>query len=221
MVMSVSEAAERLDLDPGRVRRLVASGFLAGHKVGGRWLVDEDALADRLEAHHRPGRPLSPRSAWGLLWAADNRPTLWLAPRERARAIERARSWPIDEWPWSCQHRADLRRLRAHPAALSRLLADDRVVRSGASTRGLNVDLIVADEAEIYIHPANAESVVADYALIESRNTNVSVRIPPADLWLFDAADAPWPVAVADLFDARDDRSIRAAYELHERMKLS
>ena len=34
MVMSIQEAAERLKLDPGRVRRLVSEGLLEGRKVG-------------------------------------------------------------------------------------------------------------------------------------------------------------------------------------------
>lgn len=217
-VLSVVEAAEKLDLDPGRVRRLVASGLLAGQKIGGRWLVDEDALAQRLAAGRRAGRPLSARSAWGLLWAADGRATPWLAPRERSRALERARSWPISDWPWVCGHRAAVYRFRAHPAAVSRLLDDDGVVRGGVSARGFVVDLIVSDEAEVYVRQNDLASVVADYAMIESRNANVIIRVPPADLWLADGRDAAWPVVVVDLLDAGDDRSVRAAYDLADRM---
>src|SRR4249920_3807958 len=98
MPVSVQEAAERLELNPGRVRRLVSQGLLDGRKVGGRWLVEESAINERLDASARAGRPLSPRSAWGLLWAADDRPMPWLAPRERSRARQRARSWPLDDW---------------------------------------------------------------------------------------------------------------------------
>lgn len=218
MVLSVVEAAQQLDLDPGRVRRLIASGLLSAHKVGGRWLVDEDALAERLASDHRPGRPLSARSAWGLLWAADARPTPWLAPRERSRALARERSWSIDDWSWACVHRAAVHRLRAHPAALSRLLDDDRVVRSGVTARGLAVDLIASDEAEAYVRQNDHASVVADYALVESRNANLIIRVPPEELWLLDGRDAPWPVVVVDLLDARDDRSVKAAHDVADRM---
>jgi excisionase family DNA binding protein len=219
MLMSVPQAAEQLDLDAGRVRRLVASGALAGQKVGGRWLVDDAAVAARLQSRHRSGRPLSQRSAWGLLWAAADRPMAWLAPREQSRAIERSRDWPVDDWSWACRHRAEVRRLRAHPSAIARLLDDRRVVRSGASVRGYSVDLIVSDEAEIYVRAADAMAVISEYALVESDRPNVNMRVPPSDLWLFDGADAPWPVAVVDLLDARDDRSARAARGLADRMR--
>jgi excisionase family DNA binding protein len=221
VVVSVTEAAQQLGLDPGRVRRLVASGMLAGDKIGGRWLVDEVAIDDRLATHHRGGRPLSPRSAWGLLWAAAGRPSPWLAPNERSRAIDRARAWPLTDWAWACTHRAQVRRLWAHPAALSRLIDDDRVVRSGISVRGLSVDLIVSNEAEMYVHPDHVVAVIAEFGLINSRNSNVTVRVPPIELWLFEASDAPWPVVAVDLLDAGDDRSIRAAYGLVGRMTTS
>ena len=43
-MLSVPEAAARLGVHPGRVRQLVVDGRLAAEKVGGRWLVDVDAV---------------------------------------------------------------------------------------------------------------------------------------------------------------------------------
>ena len=218
MSVSVQEAAERLELNPGRVRRLVSQGLIEGRKVGGRWLVDEAAISERLDASARPGRPLSPRSAWGLLWAADNRPMPWLAPRERSRARQRARLWPLDEWSWACRHRAVAYKLRAHPSMLQPLLDDPRVVRGGASVRQLAVDLIAVGDAELYVREADAPSVLDAYSLIPSPQPNVVLRLPPGEMWLFDNPEAPWPVVVVDLLDARDDRSVRAANDLARRM---
>ena len=82
MLVSVESAAEQLGLNPARVRALVAGGQLAGHKIGGRWVIDDVAIAARLGRRTRTGRPLSARSAWGLLWTAAAEPTPWLAPRE-------------------------------------------------------------------------------------------------------------------------------------------
>ena len=219
MLMSVPQAAEQLELDVGRVRRLVASGALAGEKIGGRWLVDDAAVAERLASRRRSGRPLSPRSAWGLLWAADGRSTPWLAPREKSRAAERASDWPAEDWPWACHHRAAVLRLRAHPSAVVRLLDDSRAVRGGVSARGLPADLIVSDEAEIYVRADDVMSVISEYALIESNRPNVIVRAPPSKLWLFESSDAPWPVVAVDLLDAGDDRSTKAARALAKRMR--
>ena len=219
MSVSVQEAAERLELNPGRVRRLVSQGLLKGRKVGGRWLLDEYAISERLEATARAGRPLSPRSAWGLLWAADGRPMPWLAPRERSRARQRARSWPLDEWPWASRHRAVVYKLRSHPSMLQPLLHDPRVVCSGASVRQLAVDLIAVGDAQLYVREAEAPNLINEYSLIPSQQPNVVLRVPPADLWLFDNREAPWPVVVVDLLDARDDRSVRAANDLARRMR--
>ena len=219
MVMSIQEAAERLKLDPGRVRRLVSEGLLEGRKVGGRWLVEESAIKNRLDASARAGRPLSPRSAWGFLWAADGQPMPWLAPRERSRARQRARSWPLDEWSWACRHRAHVHKLRAHPSILQPLLDDARAVRSGASVRQLSIDLIAQGDAELYVREADALNMINEYALIASQQPNVILRVPPANLWLFDNDEAPWPVVVVDLLDALDDRSVRAANDLARRMR--
>ena len=217
MSVSVQEAAERLDLDPGRARRLVSQGLLGGRKVGGRWLVDEVAISDRLASRARPGRPLSPRSSWGLLWSADDRPTPWLAPRERSRARHRARTWPLEDWSWACRRRAAVHRLRAHPSRLQPLLDDARAVRSGASVRHLQVDLIAAGDVELYAREDDLPSLIAEYSLIPSQLPNVIMRVPPAELWLFDDVEAPWPVVAVDLLDARDDRSVRAANDLARR----
>jgi hypothetical protein len=198
---------------------LVSEGLLEGRKVGGRWLVEESAINERLDARARPGRPLSPRAAWGLLWAADNRPLPWLAPRERSRARQRARSWPPDEWSWACRHRAFVYKLRAHPSMLQPLLDDPRAVRGGASVRQLWVDLTALGDAELYVREADAPSVIDDYSLVPSQQPNVVLRVPPKDQWLFDNNDAPWPVVVVDLLDARDDRSMRAAKDLAQRMR--
>jgi excisionase family DNA binding protein len=219
MSVPVREAAERLELNPGRVRRLVSQGLLEGRKVGGRWLVDEAAISERLDANARAGRPLSPRSAWGLLWAADGRPLPWLAPRERSRARQRARSWPLDEWSWACRHRAVVNKFRAHPSMLPPLLDDPRLVRGGASVRQLSVDLVAVGDAELYVRGSDVPSVIDEYSLIPSQRPNVAMRVPPADLWLFDNEEAPWPVVVVDLLDARGDRSVRAANDLAKRMR--
>lgn len=218
MVLSINEAAERLGLDAGRVRRLAASGQLDAHKIGGRWLVDERSVARRRASDTRSARPLSPRSAWGLLWAADGRPTPWLAPNERTRALDRANTWTIEDWAWATQRRAARHRFRGHPSVLPKIRNDARLVRTGASVRSLPVD-VTASDTEAYVPPDLLSTVVDDYALIASDQPNVVLLEPPADLWVFDSPDAPWTVVVVDLLDAGDDRSRRAARTLARRQK--
>jgi hypothetical protein len=218
MLVSVESAAERLGLNPARVRALVADGLIDGYKIGGRWVIEEAAIVRRLERSAREGRPLSARSAWGLLWAAAGRPMPWLAPRERSRARARVRDWPTDDWPWATQHRASVKRLRAHPSVLDAIRSDQRIVRSGGSVRDLPIDLIALGDVEVYVRDADLGAMLAEYALIESAQPNVIIRVPPRDLWLFDGNDAPWPVVVVDLLESRDDRSMRSARQLADRM---
>jgi hypothetical protein len=99
------------------------------------------------------------------------------------------------------------------------LLDDARAVRGGASVRQLSIDLIAVGDAEMYVRQADAASVVGEYSLIPSQQPNVVLRVPPGDLWLFENGEAPWPVVVVDLLDARDDRSVRAANDLARRMR--
>jgi hypothetical protein len=102
---------------------------------------------------------------------------------------------------------------------LQPLLDDQRSVRAGASVKSLAIDLVAAGDAGMYMRGADAPRVIDEYSLIPSQQPNVILRVPPSDLWLFDGGEAPWPVVVVDLLDARDDRSVRAAKDLARRMR--
>jgi len=219
-MLSVPQAAARLGVHPGRVRQLVAEGRLASEKVGGRWLVDEAAVAARAAIELPPGRPLSPRAAWGLLWAADGRAAPWLADREMRRARQRARSWPLEHWAWACQHRAAVHRFYGHPSVLGRLAEDDRLVRSGASARNVYIDLVLLDHVDGYLAADDLDRVVDEYGLHHAGRSNVVMRVLPKGLHVFGyERDAPRPVIAVDLLDVGDDRSMRAAHNLFERTR--
>lgn len=216
LMLSVSEAAERLGVHPGRVRQLVAAGRLDAEKIGGRWLVAEDAVRARADAERPAGRPLSARAAWGMLWVAAGRPAPWLSEREERRARQRARSWSLEHWAWGCRRRADVHAWYGHPAVHAALSEDRRLVRSGASVRSVHLDIVLLDHVEGYIQPKHVDSLVEDYGLVAGGRTNVVLRVPPDDLVVFgDDRDAPWSVVAVDLLDAGDDRSVRAAFELY------
>ena len=219
-MLSVPEAAAQLGVHPGRVRQLLVQGRLPGDKVGGRWLVSEAAIAGRLASHRPSGRPLSPRAAWGLLWAANGRAVPWLSDREERRARQRARSWPVEHWAYACQHRAAVHGLYGHPSLLSRLADDGRLVRSGASVRSRHVDLVALDAVEGYVRREDLDGLIDAYGLHRAARANVVLRVPPGGLFVFgDEPDTPWPVIAVDLIDAGDDRSVRAAHELFERSR--
>lgn len=124
--LTVVEAAHRLALDPSRVRALVAGGFLAGRRVGDRWLVDT-ATVERWADVVGPGarsRPMSPRVAWAAADLLDGGRADWLTAGERSRLRRRRRlahpcrptamsGGPTCSGPWCA------RRRRSAPTAAS------------------------------------------------------------------------------------------------------
>ncbi len=60
MFLTTTEAAERLQMSPKWVLRLVQAGKIPAQKIGGRWLIDERDLAG-LPAKSKRGRPRKDR----------------------------------------------------------------------------------------------------------------------------------------------------------------
>lgn len=56
-MLSVREAADKLGVTDVRIRAMLKSGKLDGHKVGRAWVVSERSVAQRLREGGRPGRP--------------------------------------------------------------------------------------------------------------------------------------------------------------------
>src|SRR5258708_6769801 len=83
--LTVAEAAERLGISPGRVRKLISSGALEAEQVGPVWLVSAESVDHRRSDPVPRGQPLSASNAWGLLLSADGRPVPWLDPHSRHR----------------------------------------------------------------------------------------------------------------------------------------
>jgi len=108
-----------------------------------------------------------------------------------------------------------------HPSALDRIGNEAEVVRGGVSALDAHdVDLIVSDEAEIYVRSSKLAGLVDRYALDpDVDRPNLIVRVVDDNVWPFDegASVAPWPVVAVDLLDANDERSRRAGLELIER----
>ena len=82
--VSVAEAAKSLGVGVSRIHQRIADGSLRAERVGSQWVVDELSLL-RVAERHRPGRPLSARSAWAIIALAegDEESLRALAPGER------------------------------------------------------------------------------------------------------------------------------------------
>ena len=88
--VSVAEAAKRLGVHVSRIHHRIAEGSLRAERIGAQWVVDELSLLHAAE-RRAPGRPLSARSAWALIAAAerDDEALAELEPYARARARDR------------------------------------------------------------------------------------------------------------------------------------
>lgn len=108
-----------------------------------------------------------------------------------------------------------------HPSALDGLGDEVGVVRGGVSALDEHdVDLIVHDEAEIYVRASKVAGLVDRYALESNAGrSNLIVRVVDDGVWPFERDErvATWPVVAVDLLDADDERSWRAGLELIER----
>lgn len=214
--LAVSDAAERLSVSQDRVRALVYSGDLPAQKVGGRWLIDPDAV-DHFDAARKRARPMSPRMAWGFIALVERGAAPRLSAPERSRIRSRLLDPPsVGDVANLLRKRADVHRLRVHPSALSRAAAWDGAVRSGVSAPGH--DIIDADMVELYLPERSVNEMRRGLRAHDAAgDANLVVRIPLVDHWPF-SGDVAGPVNVAvDLWDARDSRSRRAAERLYRR----
>jgi hypothetical protein len=143
-----------------------------------------------------------------------------LSRSERQRARERRRRL-ADLPAGALARRADVYELFAHRAALSRLAEDERLVLSGVSAAGQHgADIIALDQVEAYVRSEDLEQVRREYAMRSpspDAPANVTLRVPRPN-WPFPASErvAPALVVAADLMDAGDERSVRAARALIE-----
>lgn len=207
MDVSVAEAAKALGLSPRRVRALAEAGQVPARRVGRAWVIDLDS---RLPPRP-PGRRLSARSAWAVLGLGHD----GLSRSERQRARER--QGRLRDLPASALvRRAEVHRLVAHPAALRRLHDDHRIVLGGVSAAAHHgAEVIAVDRLEGYVRADDLDPVRQTYALRppgEGDGANVVLRVP-APAWPFPQGEryAPRLVVAADLRDAGDERSVRAA----------
>jgi excisionase family DNA binding protein len=226
--ISVAQAAERLGVSVPRIHQRIADGSLLAERIGSQWVVDERSLL-HVQERSKPGRPHSARSAWAVIAASeDDRdrmrpsgPAAWARARMQLnRLLEPAVNAAGDEEAVSdlavslrsvFRNRAKRRLLRAAPADLADLRADDRwamLVDPGASG-------IASPDVEGYLGESRVDGVVRDYLLVEAASdANVVLHVIPD-------AQHPYPASrlrlAADLAEHRGPREEARAVELlHE-----
>jgi hypothetical protein len=219
-IIDVVSAAEELDVSPRRVRQLLAEGQLPGQLVGRSWVINSVDLEHLRRSG--VGRPWNAASAWAVLALAGGGKRD-LSPVEKSRARKRLADSGLAGLVDQLRSRSERHEMYVHPSALDRISNEAEVVRGGVSAlEAHDVDLIVSDEAEIYVKASRVTGLVDRYALDrDADRPNLIVRDVDDDVWPFDedANVAPWAVVAVDLLDANDERSRRAGLELIERRR--
>lgn len=221
MFVSVAQAAEVLQLSPGRVQQLLRSGRLHGQRLGRDWLVDPDALAVLAQQQRPAGRPMAPARAWGLLDLLDGGSAPWLSSvarsqvRQQLRKLEQA---PASRWRAALAGRNRVEKVWLHPAALAHLgeEASAALVAGVARAVQAGADLVLSDSpAEVYVPSLKDWDRLARKwkARPEPREPNLVVRIP-IGVWPFPDGDVGRAALAADLLESVDPRAEQAGLGL-------
>lgn len=214
MELPVTSAAARLGVDDSRVRKLLRDGVLPGRQVGRLWLIRSEDLALLESRQSRPGRPLAPARAWGLLDFLDEGRAPWLSPVARSQTKQLLRGLAganADRWRAALRARSEILRCRSHPAAIKKLLAQPGVLPAGdgeAARRG--IDLVVVDGmAQAYV-PREEWPVLSERLMInELANEPNLIVMLPRDVWPFEAKPEVTEAALAaDLLDSAEPRGV-------------
>lgn len=223
--ISVSEAAQRLRVDPSRVRAMIRSGQLEAQKLADIWIIDPASLERREVAKPPRGRPFSARNAWALLLMEDgskecplkqSKLAKELSPWAFSRARARAKNLDMPSLAPRLRCRAYVERLRAHPSDLERIESEPHVVRAGVSAaRDHGIDIVAPGEIELYIQAKRQSTLKRKYHLEPSSRPNVILRVVD-EPWPFPSSCkvAPPAVVALDLLETDDEESQHAAKEL-------
>ncbi len=226
MDVSVSEAAERLQLDPSRVRRLLSSGELAGHRVGRAWVIDGDALALASSRGRPAGRPFAPLRAWGALDLLAGGDARWLSAvaRSQVRSVIRGLAESSsDRWRAALRGRAELHYVVGHSSSIRRLVDHPSVVASGPSAaNAAGLDLIAPSAGPEMYSSASAWRDLERALQLREKSSGwlALVRVvddPQLIERLHQSAGFRSMAIAADCLDAADPRAVRAGWEFLSR----
>ncbi len=221
-LLSIPEAARELHVNTSRARSLVASGELAGVKVGGRWLVDGAAVADRLRSARPPGRPLSASNAWAALFLASGEEAPWLGPQALWRVRQNLKARGLNELKPRLVQRAEPLRFIAHPGELKNLGSSPELAKSGISAAAAHgFDLVAGAEVDGYVRAGDLAALEQKHALEPAKGLegNVLLRVVPDPAWHLSGRLALLAAVAIDLSEEADARSVRAGKKAIERIE--
>ncbi len=219
---TTAQAASALGVSTEQVRELIRGGKLRAVKVGREALVDSASVRHRAHVlRPQPGRPLSPRMAWAVLWMASARDPGWVSAAEKTRARKYLARHRAEDWPRLLAQRADLHVGRMLTPQLAKLRDRAGVVSSGISAISAYGPALLPTEleSEFYLPPALFDELVhTRRIMLDTDKPNVLLRVPRICIDIFEREQvAPRAVVAADLLDSGDERQTRAAHDLLSR----
>lgn len=219
--LSVSEAGAQLGVNDSRVRALLASGQLAGEKLGGRWVVSRESVQSRLRLPKGHGRQLRPANAWSALSLASGLDAQFGERRDRQRILRLLDDRGIEGLLPRLRDRAAAQRFYCHPGALARLAGSDLLYLSGASAAGTHgLGLVAGEEVDAYV-PHDVARTVAEKFGLEPRDpgANVVLRILPHEVGApASGSVAPLAAVAVDLAEQSEARAARVGHEVLRRL---
>ena len=223
MSLSVSEAASRAHVNPSYIRALLASGKLAGEKVGGRWLVDPLSLERRVSLGGQRGRLYAPANAWALLCIASGLPAEWAHPSVRSRMRRRLREGGLQSLRAKLASRGEPQHYHVHPGEMKRLAARSDLLHSGISAVGeYQLGLVADSELDTYVDEQKLREVIRKHALQPASGPrgNVVLRSVQPQAWrhIEDLEVAPLAAVVLDLVEDVDPRTLRVGRQRLEQL---
>jgi excisionase family DNA binding protein len=219
--MSVQEASAQLGVNESRVRALLASGQLAGDKLGGRWVVSQEGVQARLQLPKGRGRQLRPTNAWSALSLASGHEEQHGEQRDRRRMVRLLDDRGIEGLLPRLRDRAATQRFYCHPGVLARLAEADVLCLSGASAAGAHgLGLVAGEEVDAYV-PHDAANAVSEKFGLELRDqgANVVLRVLPSEVAApASCSIAPLAAVAIDLAEQPEARAARVGHEVLRRL---
>lgn len=225
-LISVDEAARRLDVIPQRVRVLIAEGRLPAQRVGRRYVLDSVDVDRFARAPRVRGRPLNAANAWALLAVLACLPEEESLSERPARSVGRIQALveqgckPVIAALRSSEPRAAVHRWRVLPGDVDRLLEDSGLVKTGlsANARAINVNYRPSrDGIDAYVSRSHLRALERKLRpIVDSPEANVLLRVPNGPDWILDEPVAPLSVVGADLLNHEDARVARAGRDAIE-----
>jgi excisionase family DNA binding protein len=215
--LTVAEAAERLDVTPDRVRRLVRAGELPATRFGRALMVPADAVDLRRSRGSGEGRRLEPASAWAVLYMAAGLPVPWVDRRNRWRLARYLATHRIGDIRDRLVARGRPRAYRAHTSVLAALRADPALMLTGVTGASeARLGLVGGGgEVDAYVDADALDGVIRRHHLRPSREPNVTLRVVPSFTQAWPPARvAPLPAIALDLLDSDEPRARQVGAEV-------